>query len=147
MVLPELGVRSLRIRATYIGHRPDLVEIRRVFRDHDGPVGRELDWASLLVVNRARTLVGVDKGNLLSSLRRERGQGPNGPYVDVTAGVPGLTRYLGYHHDGTPPHVIRPRRRKTLRFIDGGRVVFTRRVNHPGTKGTRFLTRALDVLR
>lgn len=33
---------------------------------------------------------------------------------------------------GTRPHVIRPRRRKALRFVVGGQTVFARKVNHPG---------------
>ncbi len=35
---------------------------------------------------------------------------------------------------GTKPHVITPRRRRALRFVVGGREVFARRVNHPGTR-------------
>lgn len=57
-----------------------------------------------------------------------------------------------YLESGTRPHVIRPRRKKMLRFAAsaGGRrlsgaprrgadVVFARRVNHPGTKAYPFL--------
>jgi hypothetical protein len=132
-------------RATYVGHAPNEIVIRSIFRAEDGPVGRDLDGRSRRVLARARTLVGVRSGTLLASLRRESGQGPGGPYVDVVAGVRGLTTYLGYHHDGTPPHVIRARRRHALRFTVGGRVVFARSVRHPGSRGTRFLTRALDA--
>lgn len=39
----------------------------------------------------------------------------------------------GFNEYGTRPHVIRPKRGKALRFQTGGRVVFARRVNHPGT--------------
>lgn len=36
---------------------------------------------------------------------------------------------------GTPPHVIRPRRKDALRFVPaGGGAVFARAVKHPGTK-------------
>ena len=132
-------------RATYVGHAPNEYVIRSVFRDEGGPVGRDLDARSRRVLARARTLVGVRSTALLSSLRRQPGQGPGGQYVDVIAGVRGLTTYLGYHHDGTPPHVIRARRRHALRFTIGGRVVFVRSVHHPGSRGTRFLTRALDA--
>jgi hypothetical protein len=135
------------VSATYLGHSPDAYVIRSLFRDHDGPVGRDLDERSRRVLARARTLVGVRSGTLLASLRRESGQGADGPYVDVVAGVRGLTTYLGHHHDGTPPHVIRARRRRSLRFTVGGRVVFARSVRHPGSRGTRFLTRALDAAR
>lgn len=46
-------------------------------------------------------------------------------------------------HNGSRPHVILPRRRTYLRFEVGGRVVFARRVNHPGYRGDPFLTRAM----
>lgn len=139
----------MRTRATYVGHRPDFTAIRHEFRGEDGPVGRMLDDDTRLVMNRARTLVGVRSGLLLSTIGREpMRQGALGPYRDVTAGKHGLTNYLGYHHDPTSPHIIRPNRRKRLRFVDRtGRVVFARVVHHPGTRGTYFLTRALEVLR
>ena len=40
---------------------------------------------------------------------------------------------------GTAPHVIRPRRRKALRFNVGGSVVFAKKVNHPGTRPQPFM--------
>lgn len=56
--------------------------------------------------------------------------------------------YAAAINDGSRPHVIRPRRASVLRFNVGGRVVFARVVNHPGTKGTHFLDKALaDVAR
>lgn len=137
----------MRVRATYTGHRPDFYVIRSVFRDEDGPVGRDLDDMSRRVLDRARVLVGVSSGTLLASGRRSTGQGPLGPYADVIFGVPGITSYLADHMFGAPPHVIRPRRRKALRYIQNGRVVFARRVHHPGNKPNPFLTRALGVLR
>ncbi len=39
-----------------------------------------------------------------------------------------------YYHSGTRPHVIRPRNARALRFTVGGRTVFARSVNHPGTR-------------
>lgn len=39
-----------------------------------------------------------------------------------------------YQDEGTRPHPIVPRNAKVLRFPAGGRVVYTRHVNHPGTK-------------
>lgn len=44
---------------------------------------------------------------------------------------------------GTKPHVIRPRRKGgSLRFVVKGKVVFAKRVNHPGTRPLKFLYRA-----
>lgn len=47
-------------------------------------------------------------------------------------------------HNGSRPHQIFPRRRGgLLRFEIDGRVVYARKVNHPGFRGDPFLTRAL----
>lgn len=63
-----------------------------------------------------------------------------------------------WHHEGTQPHVITPRRGKVLRFYapggsrsgvlgPAGNVVYARKVHHPGTKPNRFLTDSLADLR
>jgi hypothetical protein len=53
-----------------------------------------------------------------------------------------LSRFI---QQGTRPHTIVPRRARMLRFYwpRVGRVVFARRVNHPGTKPNQFYQRAL----
>lgn len=103
------------------------------------PGGELLDRYGERVEVRAKFLVGVDTRAILNSIHRERGPG----YVDVVAGVPGVTDYLGYHHFGYGPYTIRPRTRRALRFVSGGQVVFATRVRHPGFAGTLFLTNAL----
>lgn len=92
-------------------------------------------------MNRARILAPVRTGRLRSSIRAEpprffslRGSVTVGSDLEYAAAV----------NDGTRPHVIRPRRAKVLRFSVGGQVVFARLVNHPGTKGTKFLDKALE---
>lgn len=45
---------------------------------------------------------------------------------------------------GSKPHIIRARR-KPLRFVTGGRVVFARSVRHPGTPAFRFLSKGRDA--
>lgn len=46
---------------------------------------------------------------------------------------------------GSLPHVIKPKRPGgVLRFEMGGKTVFAKRVNHPGTKRDPFLNRALQ---
>ncbi len=45
---------------------------------------------------------------------------------------------------GARPHVIRPRRKKALRFIVRGKVAFAASVNHPGNKPYRFLYKATN---
>lgn len=47
--------------------------------------------------------------------------------------------------DGTRPHIIRPRRKRALRFEVGGREVFAAYVRHPGTRANNILARALRM--
>lgn len=97
------------------------------------------------VLNRARILAPVDTGRLRSSGKIEySGFFTFRPKATVRFDV----EYAEFVNDGTRPHVIRPRTAKALRFTVGGRVVYARVVRHPGTRGTRFLDRALrEVLR
>ncbi|MFC8466008.1 hypothetical protein [Streptomyces sp. NPDC057250] len=69
---------------------------------------------------------------------------------DVESGRSGLEGVVVSTHeasrfvlDGTRPHLIRPRRKKALRFQAGGGVVFAKLVRHPGTKANNYLLRAL----
>lgn len=130
----------MRVTFRYVGHRPNDTRIRELIRRSG-----DLDARSARVLTAARQQVGVRSGVLLASLRREFG--PDGTWVDVVAGVDGLTPYTGYHLFGTEPHIIRPRRRKALRFVAGGGVVFAAKVSHPGTAANPFLTNALTAAR
>lgn len=65
----------------------------------------------------------------------------SGDYGRVFNQVP----YAHYVHGGTKPHVIRPKQPGgVLAFSVGGVMVFTRKVNHPGTKANPFYERAID---
>jgi len=77
-------------------------------------------------MDKVMELVPVDTGRLKNSIgmRREGGR-----KIIVEAKAP----YAGFVEYGTRPHVIRPRRKKVLRFEVDGKVVFTTRVYHPGT--------------
>lgn len=48
----------------------------------------------------------------------------------------GDVRYAAIHEFGgrTPPHIIEPVKAKVLAFMVGGKQVFARRVNHPGSQ-------------
>jgi hypothetical protein len=45
---------------------------------------------------------------------------------------------------GTRPHVIRPSKRKALRWVGPRGFVFAKKVNHPGYRGDDYMTRARD---
>lgn len=55
-------------------------------------------------------------------------------------------KYAAAIDRGARPHIIRPRRSSVLRFRGrDGRIVFARRVNHPGNRPYRFLYRATNA--
>lgn len=126
----------------YVGHQLDETVLRTLITG-----AGDLEARAQRVLVAAQMMVGVDSGRLLASIHRERGSNGVGPYIDVIAGVPGITNYIMYHHDGFPAHIIRARRRKALKFVWRGEVRFFRSVRHPGYRGSRFLTRALDAAR
>lgn len=43
---------------------------------------------------------------------------------------------------GSRPHVILPSKKKALRWPDGGKFVFAKKVNHPGYEGDPYMDRA-----
>lgn len=72
-----------------------------------------------------------DSGEMLRSHFGPRRVGPASFRLGFAAD------HSSFPDTGTRPHVIRPRRAKVLRFVVGGRVVYARKVNHPGTSGDR----------
>lgn len=66
-----------------------------------------------------------------------------GPYRDGSVTVKSTHPATLFVHNGTRPHLIRPRRARYLRFTVGGRVVYTKLVRHPGNRSWPFLTDAL----
>ncbi len=131
------------VRFTYTGHGVSEAGIRRLFTGPNSAAMRDLGARADRVERRARQLVGVDTTRLIRSIRQERGAG----FIDIVAGRPGRTPYVLFHHDGTGPHIIRPRRAKALRFQIGGRTIYATRVRHPGSRGSLFLRNALPAAR
>ena len=80
---------------------------------------------------KARDLAPVDTGRLKNSIKIRKGKGQS---YEVIAEAP----YAGFVEYGTSPHVILPKRKKVLRFEVNGRVVYARKVHHPGTGPKMF---------
>lgn len=93
------------------------------------------------VSTTAKALVPVRTGFLRSSIHPDpvRRTGPWSIDTGVSADAP----YAAPVHEGARPHVIRPRHARFLRFEVEGRVVFARRVNHPGQRAQPFLSNAV----
>lgn len=123
----------------------DQKALNAYLKGRNGPVVRDLVRRGLNVESRAKQLCPVDTGRLRSSITTEVAISGGGiPVVRVGTNVD----YAEAVHEGTRPHVIVPRNASVLRFPSrGGAIVFTRRVNHPGTRGVPFLRNALDAAR
>lgn len=117
--------------------RLDRAQLNRTLRARSREIGEP---AARQVVNRAKVLVPVDTGRLRSSIRVERRSffGFRSRWI-----IGSDVEYAEMVHDGTRPHIIRPRRARALRFRMGGRIVYAKFVRHPGTRARPFLDRAL----
>lgn len=92
------------------------------------------------VLNRAIILTPVDTGNLRGQNRSRIREGR----TTVTGEVFNNTRYGPPVHDGARAVTIRPKRRKALRFLVGGQVVFAKSVHIPARRGRPWLYRAME---
>ena len=63
---------------------------------------------------------------------------------DLESAVSNRAPYFLYFIEGTNPHQIRPRFASALYFQSGSDVIFTRLVNHPGTKPHDLLQRVKE---
>lgn len=90
------------------------------------------------ILNRATILCPVDHGNLRAHHKIRVERMPPGARGEVYNDAD----YAEAVHNGSGPYTIRPRRRKALRFVVGGRTVFAKSVQHPGTRARPWLARA-----
>lgn len=108
-----------------------------------GDVGRWMDDRAKAHVRAAKARVGVKTGATRSSIHSRHARDARGQFVEISA----TTRSAYMHHQGTRPHVIRPNTGRVMRFTSQGRIVYARRVLHPGTRPNRYLTDTLFVWR
>jgi hypothetical protein len=112
--------------------------------DRTQGVVSDLERRMALVSGIAKLKVRVRTGLLLTTIRQRTNINLNAwPSVDVLAGRAGARTVPVIEDQGSAPHVIRARRKKALRFMINGQVVFRQKVNHPGTQGSGFLTDSL----
>ena len=118
--------------------RLDRASLNRSIR---GASRRELETTARQVMKRAKILAPVDTGRLRASIRIESRRLLTLRSV-YTIGSD--VSYAPYVNDGTRPHQIRPKSPGgVLRFRVGGRIVYAKVVNHPGTRARPFLDDAL----
>lgn len=106
------------------------------FETTTGMVGQDVRNRSAVLTLLAKIQVGKRTGQLSTSIGYTLSADHNG--VIGTIGSDNSIAYL--HHEGTKPHIILPRTKKTLRFASHGKIVYAKIVHHPGTKPNRYLT-------
>lgn len=118
--------------------RIDPGRIARTLRLRNGVVARRLAGRTERTARIAEREAPGRMGNFVSWKVVD---GPGGLQGVIVCDHP-ATRFV---LDGTRPHIIRPRRKKALRFVVDGEVVFAAKVRHPGTRPNDFLGRALRM--
>lgn len=133
----------------YIHHRP--AEFK-AFRSPTGMAGRWTREQADKVAVHARIVApkpgqgqGYATGETALSIRAD---GPTIGRKGPEATVVSSTDHATFVHEGTPPHIIKPRFASQLVFFwrKAGRVVYRNKVRHPGTKSNPFLVKALRIV-
>jgi HK97 gp10 family phage protein len=124
----------------------DAREFERGLRRWAGRLSRESKEATrrtgIRVQNEARRLAPVDTGRLRSSIvHRVEERGAR--FYDVSVGT--NVNYAEFVEKGTRRHFIRPKNGQYLKFQYMGRTVYTKLVDHPGTKAQPFLAPAIAM--
>jgi hypothetical protein len=99
------------------------------------PIYPALNRRAKGVQREAKVLVGKDTTRLAARITLSSRAAPPFWFFKVEGNTP----YAYMHHEGTRPHIIEG----NLSFRTHGRLVHTRLVHHPGTKGNPFLRTAL----
>jgi hypothetical protein len=116
--------------------------IERMLRLPGGLVYRNMERRVRRV---EQTAVRLAPGSMKFGIRSQIQRGPGGDFRGVVKSTHPASIYV---LNGTRPHRIFPRRPGgVLRFDVGGRVVYARYVNHPGTRANNFLLEALRQAR
>lgn len=111
-------------------------------RSPAGPIGLNLRKRGNRLLDLGRKQAGKKTGALRASMFCNLTVDARGLRVEVGSHV----KHARMHHDGTRPHVIRPRVASALRFKQNGRIRYAQRVFHPGTKPNRYLTGNLPIV-
>jgi len=119
--------------------RIDWAAVNHMLNSPTGTVGRNCQQRADRTAARARQFAPGSMSERIAPPIVQRSA--DGPSADITVRHPAV----GYVINGTRPHQIRPRTKKALRFTVGGRVVFAKLVNHPGTQANDFLNKALPA--
>jgi len=109
-----------------------------------GPIGLWLNAQGEKVVIGAKAQVGVRSARLQQSIRiQDHRASPTGQTMKIGSTV----NYAYVHHEGMKPTIITAKgENKTLRFRTGARIIYTKRVVHPGFRPNKYLKDSLKLI-
>lgn len=110
-------------------------------QDRTGGVGKDLYKRGIRLQMLAKQTAPRRTGLLAASIRVKYNRGVTNPHVVIGSSLP----YAYWVHEGTRPHLIRSRRRQ-MRFVVRGRVIYADVVQHPGNRANRFLSNHLRTV-
>jgi HK97 gp10 family phage protein len=112
-------------------------DAEKVGQDMPGRLYRAMVNSTTLVQNTAKEIGSSSFKNRTGTLRRSILKDVQGAHRGI---IYVGEKYGEYVEEGTRPHVIYPKGgKRALRFKIDGKTVFSRRVNHPGTKPYPFM--------
>lgn len=123
----------------------DNAQMRAVLTGKSSAAVQLVQKAQRQTLTRAKVTSPVDSGMLRNSHVAEPIK-VSGDKVTTEISVEGGAKqdYAMYVHEGTKPHVIKPRRKKVLSWKGAEGRVFATAVNHPGTEPRPWLRNALQ---
>lgn len=127
----------------YVGIDIDRAGLDFMINNPQGEVGQWLRRKGRWMVLLAKSQAPVQSGRLKSSIELIHNRVSNGQEILYGSRVD----YAYSVHEGTGPRVITPKDAGILRFSAGGRMVYTHKVNHPGTTPNHYLSDQLWVLK
>lgn len=129
------------------GVRVDAAALQAYLTSPNGDIARDIIRRTRNVQLKARELVPKRTRELERNILTRHQPTPRGFVGRVIAGEQLPDARAGWMEYGTREHDIRPVNKKALSFVVNGRRVTVKKVMHPGTKATHFMTGALDEAR
>ena len=131
-VRPPSSVRD-RMKGQLVGARCSLKARLRSMGQSFKPMGK--DWATDHGAPVASACAPRRTGKLARSFKVRSRPPQRRAIVDAIW-------YAKFTNTGTRPHTIKAKRRRASSSSAGGQTIFTKKVKHPGTRGTGFVDKA-----
>jgi hypothetical protein len=131
------------IRVEFEGYEQFAARLRQAPEIVRDEMGRGVENVAMAGSGYAKRIAPFKTGHYRRSITHTTANFAGG---SVTAAFGSNAPYARVVEAGSEPHVITAKRAKALRFTIGKKVLFRRRVNHPGTTGRWVFKRAKEWL-